>query len=60
MNLHLAEIALPVGLGAHAVLLVDQDGWAQILENQIEPHRQAKQRGDRAARMMPLASPATQ
>ena len=27
MNLHLAEIAKAVAPGAHAVLLVDQDGW---------------------------------
>jgi transposase len=27
MNLHLAEIAKTVALGAHAVLLVDQAGW---------------------------------
>jgi transposase len=27
MNLHLAEIALTVAPGAHAVLLVDQAGW---------------------------------
>ena len=27
MNLHLAEIALMVAPGAHAVLLVDQAGW---------------------------------
>ena len=27
MTLHLAEIAIAVALGAHAVLLVDQAGW---------------------------------
>lgn len=27
MNLHLAEIALAVAPGAHAVLLMDQAGW---------------------------------
>ena len=27
MNLHLAEIAAAVSLGAHAVLMVDQAGW---------------------------------
>jgi transposase len=27
MNLHLAEIALHVARGAHAVLLMDQAGW---------------------------------
>jgi len=27
MNLHLAEIALAIEPGAHAVLLVDQAGW---------------------------------
>jgi transposase len=27
MNLHLAEIAVTVATGAHAVLLVDQAGW---------------------------------
>ena len=27
MNLHLAEIATEVALGAHAVLLIDRAGW---------------------------------
>ena len=27
MNLHLAEIALHIAPGAHAVLLMDQAGW---------------------------------
>jgi hypothetical protein len=38
MNLHLAEIAKAVALGAHAVLLVDQAGWHMSTRLVVPPN----------------------
>jgi transposase len=38
MNLHLAEVAVAVKPGAHAVLLVDQAGWHMSDRLQVPPN----------------------
>jgi len=53
MNLHLAEIAGIIAPGAHAVLLVDQAGWASI----NPPRRAGQYHHYRPATEMPRAQP---
>jgi transposase len=38
MNLHLAEIAIEVAPGAHAVLLLDQAGWHMSSRPAVPPN----------------------
>jgi|ERR1700677_1866670 hypothetical protein len=54
MNLHLAEIATQIAPGAHAVLLVDQAGWASV----GQAHRAIQHHADPVPGKVPRAEPA--